>query len=79
MASSNKQAEFQARQDTLREEINLLLADGKREEAIKHYQRKCACSAERAGEFVESVRIQRSLQHREKILKKTIRHIRHYA
>lgn len=55
MTHPQKQAQLRARQDSLREEINILLADGQRDNAIKHYQRKCACSVERAVAFVEEV------------------------
>jgi hypothetical protein len=64
MANPQKQAQFKARQDVLRDEVNLFLSQNKREVAIRHYQDKCACSLDRAVQYVESVdRERRAVNH----------------
>jgi len=68
--SQDKQAQLQARQDTLRLEIQLLLADNRREAAIQHYQKKCACSATRAVEFIDGLEKAARIKKREDFLNK---------
>lgn len=64
MANPQKQAQFKARQDVLRDEVNLFLSQNKREIAIRHYQDKCACPLDRAVQYVESVeRERRAVRH----------------
>jgi hypothetical protein len=68
MANPSKQAQLKAKQDTIAEEVNLLLAEGKRTDAIKHYQSKCACSAERAVAYVDSLHRNRLDKRRDEIM-----------
>jgi hypothetical protein len=53
--------------DTMRDEVNLLIGQGKRENAIRHYQEKCACSIESAVIFVNQVSADRLKQQREQL------------
>ncbi len=56
---SRAQKHSYSRQDTLPQEVNILLGEDRRQEAIERYQAKCGCSAESAIQFVEDVDRQR--------------------
>jgi hypothetical protein len=51
----------------MREEVNLLIGQGQRETAIRHYQEKCACSIESAVIFVNQVSADRLKHQREQL------------
>lgn len=66
MSRSQKQV-YSASQDTMREEVNLLIGKGQRQEAIRQYQEKCACSIDSAVNFVNQVSAERIRQQRDQM------------
>lgn len=56
--------------DSMRDEVNLYLGQGRREFAIRHYQEKCSCSIESAVIFVNQISAER-LKHQREQLQRT--------
>jgi phosphoribosylamine-glycine ligase len=54
----------------MREEVNLLIGQGQREAAIRHYHEKSSCSIESAVIYVNQVSAER-LRHQREQLNKT--------